>query len=74
VLATADDERDITSDMMELAMVELNVTKKSLIPVKIRYAPCTTSQFNFNNHELNTKATELPIYDKTRRLDTACVF
>jgi hypothetical protein len=59
-LATAEDERDMTSEKMESAIVELNVTNEALIRVKAISAPISTLQSNSNNQTLNSKTTGLP--------------
>jgi hypothetical protein len=73
-LATAEDERDMTSEKMELAMVELNATNEALIRVKASSTPSTTSQININNRLFNIKMTGLPTYDCTRTLEAVTSF
>jgi hypothetical protein len=71
-LATAEDERDMTSEKMELVMVELNATNETLIRVKATPAPINT--FQSNNHVFNVKMMGLPTYNGTRTLDTDTSF
>jgi hypothetical protein len=71
-LATAEDERDMTSEKMESVMVELNATNEALIRVKATSATINTLQTN--NRVFNVKTTGLPTYDGTRTLDAVTSF
>jgi len=59
-LATAEDGRDVTSEKMESAMVELNATNEATIQVKANCALISSFQVNHNNCIFNVKMTEMP--------------
>ena len=68
-LATSKNERDLISEQMESAMMELNATNEALILVKANLAPISTVQTNSTNCIFIVKTTGLPTYDGTRTLD-----
>jgi hypothetical protein len=69
-LATTKDERDMISEQMDSAIIELNATNEALIRVKANSAPISTFQTNSSNCIFNVKPTALPTCNGARTLDT----
>jgi chromosome segregation ATPase len=73
-LATTEDERDMISEQMDSAMLEVNATNEALIRVKANSASSSSCQTNSSNQIFNVKMTGLPTYDGTRTLDAITSF
>jgi len=73
-LAITEDDREMISEQMELAKMELNSRNEALIRVKADFANISVFQTNSSNHVFNIPMTGLPTCNDMKTIDAITSF